>query len=124
MAGKYIVGLMVSRHGAVRALAVVFPEFLEHREMAMRVFKGVRCIVSAGMFQVYECTTGVEVEVSGESIGLNLKPRPVPDEFLIKEALGLVYRDRGDAIPQGTRPGEIVQEIQTRIPDFTADELR
>lgn len=119
MAAKYIAGL-IKDGSAIRAIAVLFPEYISHSTMAARMFKNRHGIVSAGFYTIGESPE--DVKVHGESIGLNLAVRTA-DTFLIKEVLGLVHRDRGDEIPEGARPGDIVRLLSERYNDFDVDKV-
>lgn len=78
---KYI----VVEHPDLGEVALNFPNFLVHSEMASRVFYGLR-VISAGFFALYP---NGEARVYGRSESLDLDSRPEHDPALIERTLGL-----------------------------------
>ena len=89
MESKYIVGQVRCDDRFNFTLgAVVFPEFVNHSEMARRMFKEV---TSAGFVDIEAGLPGVAVVCYGKSESLKLKSNPEVDTFLVRQALGLEY---------------------------------
>lgn len=87
MKTKYVVGEVMLSGGAVM-MAVAFPEFVQHKTMAERVF--IKDTVrSAGFFTVEEREGhSLRVQTYGDSVSLGLKPMD-NDHILIARSIGV-----------------------------------
>jgi len=91
MKSKYIVGQVRCDDRFNFTLgAVVFPEFVNHSEMARRMFREVQ---SAGFvdFATEDYESGFRVVCFGRSESLKLESNPEVDIPLVRQALGLEY---------------------------------
>ena len=92
MKSKYVVGLVRCDDRFNFTLgAVVFPEFVNHSEMARRMFREVQ---SAGFCDIYtneDSANSPRVVCYGKSESLKLEANPEVDTFLVRQALGLEY---------------------------------
>lgn len=84
---KYIIGpVQLGNDFAAGDVAICFPEYITHANMARHLLGTAKACVAAGFFYVEDD----KVHVYGESTSIGVKSRTGVDEAIINRALGLV----------------------------------
>lgn len=85
---KYVVGL--AHTGYIKSVvAVIFPEDVTHRDMAVSFFGDAGNVLGAGFFHIHQSEHGeLTAKVYGQSVSLRAISRP-DDVLYVNQALGL-----------------------------------
>lgn len=104
---KYVVGYRPIGHGR-QPVGILFPEAINHKDLAVGVFGDVKYVLGGGFCYIEECEGhATTATVYGDSVSLKIKSRP-EDAYYLNYALGLT-----DEIPFEIKQKDM-QEIEVR----------